>query len=219
VRLSVVIPTLNAEPHLADCLERMKHADEIIVVDGGSSDSTVPLAERAGARIVMAPKGRGIQLAAGAEAARGDWLLFLHADTLPARGWHTAVRAHADSSPGKAACFRFRLSEKAWQARAIERVVAARVAWLGLPYGDQGLLVSRRTYEEAGGYRPLALMEDVDLVRRIGRRRLAVLGEDAFTSGERWRRDGWLRRSARNLLCLTLFRLGMPAERLARLYG
>ena len=97
--------------------------------------------------------------------------------------------------------------------------MAARVAWLGLPYGDQGLLVSRRLYNEAGGYRPLPLMEDVDLVRRIGRRRLAMLGADAFTSGERWRRDGWLRRSARNLLCLTLFRFGMPAERLARLYG
>ena len=219
MRLSVVIPTLNAEPHLADCLERMKEADEIIVVDGGSSDSTVPAAERAGARIVMAPKGRGTQLAAGAEAARGDWLLFLHADTLPARGWRAAVQLHVDAHPGKAACFRFRLAEKAWQARAIERAVAARVAWLGMPYGDQGLLVSRRLYDEAGGYRPLPLMEDVDFARRIGRRRLALLGEDAFTSGERWRRDGWLRRSARNLLCVTLYRLGMPPERLARFYG
>src|SRR5688500_685657 len=87
LRLSVVIPTLNAEPHLADCLERMKGADEIVVVDGGSSDATVPIAERFGARIVITPKGRGTQLAAGAEAARGDWLLFLHADTLPGRGW------------------------------------------------------------------------------------------------------------------------------------
>src|SRR5829696_10419999 len=103
LRLSVVIPTLNAEPHLAECLERMKAADEIIVVDGGSSDETVPAAERAGARIVMAPKGRGIQLAAGAEAARGDWLLFLHADTLPGRDWLAAVRRHVEAEPGKAA--------------------------------------------------------------------------------------------------------------------
>ncbi len=219
MKLSVVIPTLDAAPHLADCLERMKEADEIIVVDGGSSDTTVPIAERFGARIVMAPKGRGIQLAAGAEAARGDWLLFLHADTLPGRGWPAAVQAHVDACPGKAACFRFRLAERAWQARAIERGVAARVALLGLPYGDQGLLVSRSLYGEAGGYRALPLMEDVDLVRRIGRRRLALLGEDAFTSGERWRRDGWLRRSVRNLACLTLYRLGVPVERVARLYG
>jgi len=219
LRLSVIIPTLNAEPHLGDCLERMKGADEIVVVDGGSSDATVPTAERAGARLVMAPKGRGTQLAAGAEAARGDWLLFLHADTLPGRGWRAAAEAHAGAHPDKAACFRFRLSEKHWQARAIERGVAARVALFGLPYGDQGLLVSRRLYDETGGYRALPLMEDVDLVRRIGRRRLTLLREDAFTSGARWRRDGWVRRSVRNVACLTLYRLGMPPERLARLYG
>ncbi len=217
--LSVVIPTLNAGSHLADCLERMKAADEIVVVDGGSSDSTVAVAERAGARVVTAPKGRGTQLAAGAAAARGDWLLFLHADTLPARAWPAAVQRHAETNPGKAACFRFRLADRAWQARAIERGVAARVALLGLPYGDQGLLVSRRLYDAVGGYRALPLMEDVDLLRRIGRRRLEVLAEEAVTSGERWRRDGWLRRSARNLLCLALYRLGVAPERLARLYG
>ena len=97
--------------------------------------------------------------------------------------------------------------------------VAARVALFGLPYGDQGLLVSRRLYDEIGGYRALPLMEDVDFVRRIGRRRLGPLGEDAFTSGARWRRDGWIRRSVRNLACLELYRLGMPPERMARLYG
>ena len=219
MRLSVVIPTLNAAPHLADCLERMKAADEIVVVDGGSSDSTVAIAECAGARIVMAPRGRGSQLAAGAEAANGDWLLFLHADTLPGQRWRETVQAHADCQPDKAACFRFRLADKAWQARLLERAVGARVALFGLAYGDQGLLVPCALYDEAGGYRALPLMEDVDLVRRIGRRRLTVLGEDAFTSAERWRREGWLRRSGRNLACLTLFGLGVSPERLARLYG
>ncbi len=219
MRLSVIIPTLNAAAHLADCLERVKATDEMIVVDGGSSDATLAIAERAGARIVVAPRGRGTQLAAGAEAAKGDWLLFLHADTLIGRGWPAAVRRHAGLHPGKAGCFRFRLADRAWQARAVERGVAARVALLGLPYGDQGLLVSRRLYEAVGGYGAMPLMEDVDLLRRIGRRRLAVLAEDAFTSGERWRRDGWLRRSARNLACLALYRLGMAPERLARLYG
>ena len=97
--------------------------------------------------------------------------------------------------------------------------VALRVRLLGLPYGDQGLLISRRLYEETGGYRPLPLMEDVDLVRRIGGPRLERLSVAALTSPDRWRRDGWLRRSGRNLLCLALYRSGMSVERVARLYG
>jgi rSAM/selenodomain-associated transferase 2 len=194
-------------------------ADEIVVVDGGSSDGTVALAERAGARRILAPRGRGSQLRAGADAARGEWLLFLHADTLPGRGWPAAVKAHISARSGQAGCFRFRLSDRAWQARVLERAVAARVRLLGLAYGDQGLLISRRLYDSVGGYRDLPLMEDVDLVRRIGRRRLALLDEDAFTSGARWRRDGWLRRSARNLACLGLYRVGVAPERIAQLYG
>ena len=217
--LSVVIPTLDSEADLGPCLERMKPADEIIVVDGGSRDSTAAIAERAGARLVIAPKGRGSQLSAGAEAAAGDWLLFLHSDTLPAPGWSEAVATHIRSNPGKAGCFGFRLADKSWQARAVERAVAARVSLFGLPYGDQGLLVSRSLYRSVGGYRPLPLMEDVDLVRRIGRRRLRRLEAEAWTSAERWRRDGWLRRSGRNLLCLAMYQAGLAPERIARFYG
>jgi rSAM/selenodomain-associated transferase 2 len=217
--LSVIIPTLNAEAHLPACLERMRPADELIVVDGGSSDGTVAMAREAGARLIVSPRGRGTQLRTGGEAAHGDWLLFLHADTLPGPNWPAAVTAHTTHQPDKAGCFRFRLANKSRQARWIERAVAVRVGLLGLPYGDQGLLVPRSIYEEIGGYRPLALMEDVDLVRRLGRRRIAHLEEHASTSAEKWLRDGWLRRSARNVACLGLYSLGVSPERLARIYG
>lgn len=216
--LSIVIPTLNAAATLGPCLAALEGAGEIIVVDGGSTDSTAALAEASGARLVRSPRGRGPQLAAGATAASGDWLLFLHADTRLAQGWREAADRHIALHPGKAACFRFRLDAGERRARLVEAGVALRVRWLGLPYGDQGLLLSRRLYEKIGGYRPLALMEDVDLVERIGRRRIERIEVEAVTSAERWRSGGWLRRSARNLACLACYRCGMSADRIARLY-
>jgi rSAM/selenodomain-associated transferase 2 len=217
--LSVVIPTLNAAAALPDCLASLGEVDELIVVDGGSSDETTRISQAAGARLIVSPRGRGRQLGAGAEAATGEWLLFLHADTRLGPGWRKAADAHMVGEPDRAGCFRFRLDETAWQARVIERGVALRAKVLGLPYGDQGLLISRSLYRAVGGYAPLPLMEDVDLVRRLGRSRIVVLEAHAVTSAERWRRDGWFRRSARNLACLALYRLGMSPERVARLYA
>jgi rSAM/selenodomain-associated transferase 2 len=216
--LSVVIPTLNAAAALPDCIASLGEVGDLVVVDGGSEDRTPALAEAAGARLVRSERGRGAQLRLGAEAARGDWLLFLHADTRLGPGWREAVRAHVEARPGEAGCFRFRLDDRAWRARLVEAGVALRVRFLGLPYGDQGLLVPRALYDEVGGYAPLPLMEDVDLVRRIGRRRLRVIAADAVTSAERWRRDRWLSRTGRNFLCLILHRFGMSPERVARFY-
>ncbi|HEY1145114.1 MAG TPA: glycosyltransferase, partial [Allosphingosinicella sp.] len=105
--LSVVIPTLNGGAHLRACLDALAgEADEVIVVDGGSTDDSVAIAEAAGAQVVRSERGRGIQLRAGAEAARGEWLLFLHSDTHLGPGWREAVAAHVASGQGGAACFR-----------------------------------------------------------------------------------------------------------------
>jgi rSAM/selenodomain-associated transferase 2 len=219
--LSIVIPTLNTARTLGATLAALPNDAEIIVVDGGSSDRTVENAKSAGARLMASPRGRGLQLAAGAAAAGAPWLLFLHADTVLAPGWHDAVARFiaAPANLERAACFRLRLDDESRAARRLERLVAWRTARLGLPYGDQGLLVSRVLYDRVGGYRPLPIMEDVDLARRLGRRRVVMLDAVAVTSAERYSRDGYLSRSARNLFCLGLYLVGVPPRWVARLYA
>lgn len=218
--VSIIVPALNAAASLPATLQSAAGAEEIIVVDGGSRDATTSQARGAGARLLEAARGRGRQMHAGAAAATQTWLLFLHADTALAPGWRTHAAAHA-GRPGardKVGVFRFRLNDEAWQARALEALVALRVFVFALPYGDQGLLIHRDLYAELGGFHPLPLMEDVDFIRRIGRRRLRTLACAAITSARRWREDGWLARSARNVACLAMFGLGAPIERIARFY-
>lgn len=221
--LSVIIPTLNAASALGSCLDALAEASgrEIVVVDGGSDDLTADLARGLGADLICAPRGRGMQLRAGADRARGPWLLFLHADTRLEAGWSRDVRRWilAAAPQTDFAVFTFRLDSDDWRARLLERLVSWRVRWLGLPYGDQGLLIHRDALDRVGGYAPLSLMEDVDLVGRLQRKGLTQLATQAVTSAERWRRDGWLRRSLRNLACLGLFKLGVSPSRIAQMYG
>jgi rSAM/selenodomain-associated transferase 2 len=234
--VSVIIPTLNAAATLAGTLEALREGalpGEIIVVDGGSSDATLAVAKSTGARILTAPRGRGSQLAAGAAAASGEWLLFLHADCRLQPGWAEALRAFMSapgaegragragraSRAGRAGYFDLLLDDPNPAARRLERLVAWRSRVLALPYGDQGLLLSRALYASVGGFRPLPLMEDVDLVRRLGRARLARIGTPILASARRYRAEGYVLRPLRNLFCVSLYFLGIPAHRIAPLYG
>ena len=227
-RLSVVIPALNAARSLPATLRALRPPDappgwgvEVVVADGGSADGTGAAARAGGARVVRAGRGRGPQLAAGVAAARGAWLLLLHADTRLGAGWAREAAAFMGKAGngGRAAYFRFALDDDAPAARRLERAVAWRCRALALPYGDQGLLLPRALLDRVGGVRPLPIMEDVDLARRLGRARLVGLDTPAETSAERWRRDGYLRRSARNLVCLLLWRAGVPPAVISRLYA
>jgi len=223
--IDIVVPTLNAAATLGAtvrCLQRARDSGlvgQVTIVEGGSTDTTPDLARAFGARLVTSERGRGRQLAQGAAASTAPWLLFLHADTRLLPGWEHEIAAFIGQGDDRAAVFRLRLDDCATVARLLERFVAWRTRFLGLPYGDQGLLISRHLYDTVGGFRDLPLMEDVDLVRRLGRRRIVLLDSVAETSAVRYRKRGYLARAASNLVLLSLYFCGVPPRVLARLYG
>jgi rSAM/selenodomain-associated transferase 2 len=228
--ISVVIPSFNAEATLGQTLAALVPAvvdgvvQEAIIVDGGSTDETAAIAEAAGTRLIRSQRGRGTQLQAGAAAARGDWLLFLHADTVLEPGWAEEAESFMERvATGRrapaAAAFRFALDDQGLMPRLLEWLVGLRCLLFALPYGDQGLLIPRDLYRASGGFRPLPLMEDVDLVRRLKRSQRVMLHSRAVTSGTRYRNEGYVARSLRNLCCITLYYLRVPTRVLAHLYG
>ena len=229
--ISVIIPTLNPEKRFATCLSALIPAvvnglvSEVIVVDGGSTDSFVSeICENTGARYIQAPTGRGTQMSAGADAAKGKWLLFLHSDTVLDHGWEQEVssfveRVEMGDSIERAAAFRFALDDFGTMPRFLEAMVSLRCLLFKLPYGDQGLLVSKRLYKKLGGFKKIPLMEDVDIVQRLGRRRLVILRHHAVTSAARFKNDGYFLRMLRNISCLTLYYLRVPPRYIERFYG
>ncbi|MBI2741519.1 MAG: TIGR04283 family arsenosugar biosynthesis glycosyltransferase [Rhodospirillales bacterium] len=221
--IDVVIPALNAARSLARTLDSLRGEYDlklsITVCDGGSRDDTASVARQAGTTVVETEAGRGRQLAAGAMVGSALWLLFVHADTRLSAGWAAAARRLMAHPTRKAGYFRLRFDSADPRARRIERLAAWRCRTFALPYGDQGLLIERAFYQQLGGFRALPLMEDVDFVRRIGRRNLLPLDAEAVTSAARYERDGWLARPMRNLGCLALYLAGLPPTVIRRLYG
>lgn len=226
--ISVIVPTLNAANGLPATLSALVAAAaegvvcDVIISDGGSQDQTLTIADAMGCCTVEGPRGRGLQLIAGANLARGPWLLFLHADTVLMPGWEREVIAFIERVEGqgveRAAYFSFALDSFAWQARVLENLVALRTWLFALPYGDQGILIRQSHYQRLGGFKSLPLMEDVDLVRRIGRTSLRGLRSTALTSAKRYEKDGYLSRSLHNLSCLLFYYLGVPADALVARY-
>jgi rSAM/selenodomain-associated transferase 2 len=215
--ISVVIPALNEEKRIFEAVRSVRDVADVVVVDGGSEDATVDAARRAGARVIAAPRGRGVQLDRGAREAGGDWLVFLHADTRLEHGWDRALSALEPDVLGGA--FRLAVDSPRRAYRVIEAGVALRCRLLKLPFGDQAIFVRRQAYGMVGGFPPFPVMEDVVFSKRLARAgRMAFPAQRAFTSARRWEEGGVVATTVRNLGLQALFVLGTPPERLARYY-
>lgn len=220
-RLSIVIPTLNAEESLKRALPPLMEGltqglvRDLVISDGGSQDATCEMAKAIGATLVTGAPSRGGQLKRGALAARGDWLFFVHADTVLPPGWTDAVGAHFSKNRPAWCPMRFDCGGGA--AHVVAAWANLRARLFALPYGDQTLLISQADYARIGGFLDQLLMEDVAMARRLGRR-LMPLPITVTTSAEKYLREGWLRRGARNLGLLSRYLAGADPNALARKY-
>ncbi len=214
-------------PRIADCLAALmvglgaNLVREAIVVDASSSDGSAELAQDMGCMVVpmaYSERGRGAQLRAGASRAKGDWLLFLHADTILSPNWAGDAIKHINDAPDKAAYFKLGFDQAGSGAKRVAFLANWRSQVFGLPYGDQGLLISRQLYEQICGYDSIPLMEDVDMVRRLGKARLAMLPSVGVTSGAKFMHGGWWVTPMRNLILLTAYLLGVRPSILAKWY-
>jgi glycosyltransferase involved in cell wall biosynthesis len=214
--VSVVIPTLNAEATLVRTLSALVPGvvegliREVVISDGGSTDSTLEIAEATGCKIIRSEASRGLQLYRGCAETKGDWLLVLHADSVVGEGWIDALQEHMKESPLRAGYFKLCFDESSWFARVWTDVVSFRANFLALPSGDHGLFLSRALYESAGGYKDQADFEDLSLALSLGRTRLKPIPVPLMTNADRFRERSWLMNQVFKSMRFSLYLLGVP---------
>ena len=219
-RISVIVPTLNEQEHLPATLRHVALApgDELIVVDGGSSDRTVAIAQQFTPHVLQSSPGRAVQMNRGAQHAQGDILLFLHADTLLPPAALEAVR-QAVQAGAIGGAFRITITPPTPALRLVAWGTNVRTRFGQLPYGDQALFMPRSIFEALGGYDDVPFMEDVRMVQALRTRgRLVLLPQAVYTSGRRWQRDGVLYTTVRNTVLILLYFCGVPPATLQRWY-
>ncbi len=218
--LSIIIPALNESARILEAIQSARKGLplEVIVVDGGSRDETAQVAFKAGATVIQAPRGRAVQMNAGAGISRGSHLLFLHADTRLPDGYSVHIRRILNDSAA-AGAFRFGIAQPFSGRRLVEWMTNFRARKLQMPYGDQAIFIRRRDFIEMGGFKPMPIMEDYDFIRRLRRRGRIVIADAAtLTSGRRWLELGALRTTLINQLMITGYHCGVTPAKLAEFY-
>ena len=192
-KVSIIIPTINEAhnlPLLLSDLSIIQKEGELLIVDGGSDDSTIDVANIYGAKVYQSEdKNRGLQLNIGAKNSEGEWLIFLHADTRLTHDWFTKVKSIIKGDKNFIYYFKFKIKNKKIIYRVLEILVNLRSKYLKQPYGDQGLIIHRSIYLKNNGFRKIPLMEDVDFFRRLNNKKdLRQLNLPIFTSSRKWER-------------------------------
>ena len=224
-RFSIIIPVLHESDRInslidhVHCLAR-DNGHEIIVVDGSPGKDTIGAIFRKEVIRLSTGKGRARQMNAGAFLAKGEILIFLHADTeLPARAF-ARIDSIMKEDRYMAGAFSLGIKSEKFFFRSLARLASLRCRITRIPYGDQAIFIRRGYFRRVGGYRELPLMEDVELMRRIKHRgdKICILPDHVMTSARRWEEEGSLFGLLRNTILFTLFILGVSPEKLARFY-
>ncbi len=221
-RISVIIPTLNEADNIVDTLKHVQSGKnlEIIVVDGGSSDNTVQLAKDMGATVIQTPTGRAGQMNAGAEAACGEILVFLHTDTRLPPKFDEHIRRAMDGAGVAASAFELRVDSPISTFRVIERLANWRSRRMQMPYGDQAIFVSASLFRGIGGFRDIPIMEDFELMQRLKKQgKIITLSVPVYTSPRRWLKTGIYKIWLINQLVIAAYLISIPPAKIARIYN
>ena len=218
--ICAVIPTLKASDRLGPLLKQLRpHVERIVITDSGSDDTTLTLATQSDARLALGSPGRGKQLRRGCDWAQNcDWLLILHSDCQLTQGWERVIKHHIENHPDEAGYFDLKFDSRRLSARLAEALVRLRCWAWGLPYGDQGLFISRGLYNSVGGYPDFPLFEDVALIEALGKKRIRRLKQPILTFAARHEHDGYILRGWKNLRLLRRFHKGDNIQSLLQHY-
>ncbi|MBW4561105.1 MAG: TIGR04283 family arsenosugar biosynthesis glycosyltransferase [Mojavia pulchra JT2-VF2] len=229
--ISIIIPTLNEAVNIKIAMSSLQEAGfanattqpsrniEVIVVDGGSKDDTVEIAQSLGVKVILSSPGRAVQMNAGAVAASGEILLFLHADTRLPSGFDAMIRTALQQPRTVAGAFKLRIDASPWGMRWVEWGVNWRSHFLQMPYGDQAIFLTKEVFQQIGGFPELPIMEDFELIRRLKRiGKIAIIAVPVVTSARRWLQKGIIQTTLINQIVIIAYLLGVSPKRIRSWY-
>ncbi|MEH2359322.1 TIGR04283 family arsenosugar biosynthesis glycosyltransferase [Nostoc sp.] len=220
-RISIIIPTLNEAGNIKEAIVTTQPSIniEVIIVDAGSEDGTLEIAQSLDIKVISSSPGRAVQMNAGAVAASGDILLFLHADTRLPTGFDEMIRTVLQQPGTVAGAFNLRIDASVLSLRWVEWGVNARSHFCQMPYGDQAIFLTKAVFQQIGGFPELPIMEDFELMRRLKRiGRIVIISTPVVTSARRWLQKGVFKTTLLNQIVIIAYLLGVSPQRICRWY-